>query len=101
MDRVDDRDESIIPESSTRGNMSLNEVVCVVAAEEYADAKRRCNLSGKDSDMRERYWSYLFDNLHRAVDEIYCTCETDESIVECQVRDNSFTTIMDYVSFCV
>ena len=36
-------------------------------------------------DLHARYWSYLFDNLHRAVDEIYKTCEVDESIVECQV----------------
>ncbi|GIY99973.1 s phase cyclin A-associated protein in the endoplasmic reticulum [Caerostris extrusa] len=29
-----------------------------------------------------RYWTFLFENLHRAVDEIYQTCEMDESIVE-------------------
>ena len=40
----------------------------------------------KISDFRARYWSYLFDNLHRAVDEIYCMCETDRSVIECQVR---------------
>lgn len=37
-------------------------------------------------DFRARYWSYLFENFHRAVDEIYCVCETDESKLECQVR---------------
>ena len=37
------------------------------------------------SNLHARYWSYLFDNLHRAVDEIYCTCEEDESVIECQV----------------
>lgn len=41
--------------------------------------------TGKKSDLRARYWSYLFDNLKRAVDEIYSTCETDESTVECEV----------------
>ncbi|ESN99928.1 hypothetical protein HELRODRAFT_192651 [Helobdella robusta] len=35
-------------------------------------------------DIRARYWAYLFENLHRAVDEIYQTCETDESVVECK-----------------
>ncbi len=40
--------------------------------------------SNKDS-LRARYWSYLFENLQRAVDEIYKTCDNDESIVECQV----------------
>ena len=36
-------------------------------------------------DLKARYWSYLFDNLQRAVDEIYATCEMDVSVVECQV----------------
>ncbi|KAJ8029246.1 S phase cyclin A-associated protein in the endoplasmic reticulum [Holothuria leucospilota] len=38
----------------------------------------------KKVDMRARYWAFLFDNLQRAVDEIYQTCEIDESIVECK-----------------
>lgn len=36
-------------------------------------------------DLKARYWSYLFDNLQRAVDEIYATCEMDASVVECEV----------------
>ena len=40
----------------------------------------------KKVDLRARYWAFLFDNLQRAVDEIYQTCEADESIVECKVR---------------
>lgn len=40
----------------------------------------------KTEDMRARYWAFLFDNLKRAVDEIYQTCETDESVNECKVR---------------
>ena len=36
-------------------------------------------------DLKARYWSYLFDNLQRAVDEIYATCEMDVSVVECKV----------------
>eukprot|EP00731_Ephydatia_muelleri_P016862 Em0009g1286a len=35
-------------------------------------------------NLQARYWSYLFDNLHRAVEELYTTCEADESVVECQ-----------------
>ncbi|XP_070541829.1 S phase cyclin A-associated protein in the endoplasmic reticulum-like isoform X2 [Ptychodera flava] len=38
----------------------------------------------KKVDVRARYWAFLFDNLQRAVDEIYQTCEADESIVECK-----------------
>ncbi|XP_064475100.1 S phase cyclin A-associated protein in the endoplasmic reticulum-like isoform X2 [Ornithodoros turicata] len=39
---------------------------------------------GPDKGLRARYWAYLFENLRRAVDEIYKTCETDESILECK-----------------
>lgn len=35
-----------------------------------------------EKDLRARYWTFLFENLHRAVDEIYQTCEMDESIIE-------------------
>ncbi|XP_033108784.1 S phase cyclin A-associated protein in the endoplasmic reticulum-like [Anneissia japonica] len=38
----------------------------------------------KKIDLRARYWAFLFDNLQRAVDEVYHTCEVDESIVECK-----------------
>ena len=50
------------------------------------EARSRSNsASRRKIDLRARYWSYLFDNLKRAVDEIYTTCETDESVMECQV----------------
>ena len=52
------------------------------------------SFSGKKNDLRARYWSYLFDNLKRAVDEIYGTCEADKSIVECQVQSNSLDTAL-------
>ena len=41
--------------------------------------------ANRKTDMRARYWAFLFDNLKRAVDEIYQTCETDESVNECKV----------------
>lgn len=40
----------------------------------------------RKADRRARYWKFLFDNLQRAVDAIYDTCETDESVVECKVK---------------
>lgn len=43
------------------------------------------NTPTKAADIQARYWAYLFDNLHHAIDEIFCTCEADESIIECQV----------------
>lgn len=64
--------------------LSEREEVC----EYYCSKTHRQSRSSKSPsrlDLHARYWSYLFDNLHRAVDEIYKTCEVDESIVECQV----------------
>ena len=40
----------------------------------------------KTSDIRARYWAYLFDNLKRSVNEIYETCESEENINECKVK---------------
>ena len=40
---------------------------------------------GSKADVQARYWRYLFDNLFRAVDELYRTCEADSSVLECQV----------------
>jgi hypothetical protein len=36
------------------------------------------------ADIRDRYWAYLFENLKRSVDEIFHTCENDNSISECK-----------------
>ncbi len=36
------------------------------------------------ADLQARYWGLLFENLRRAVDEIYLTCESDESVEECK-----------------
>ncbi|XP_037082279.1 LOW QUALITY PROTEIN: S phase cyclin A-associated protein in the endoplasmic reticulum-like [Pollicipes pollicipes] len=39
---------------------------------------------GAAKGLHARYWSFLFENLRRAVDEIYQTCETDDSVLECK-----------------
>lgn len=58
-----------------------------------------------EKDLRARYWTFLFENLHRAVDEIYQTCEVDESIIECKeaimVLDNyskDFHALIQYIN---
>lgn len=59
----------------------------MAAAGQYSGTQRGKGEAGKTAkvDVHARYWSYLFDNLFRAVDEIYRTCEVDNSIIECQV----------------
>jgi len=37
------------------------------------------------SNLHVRYWTYLFDNLHRSIDEIFCACESEENISGCHV----------------
>lgn len=53
---------------------------------------------GKKPDLRARYWKFLFDNLQRAVDAIYETCEQDESALECKVKAEQCT---DFATFVV
>ncbi len=70
-------------------SLSEREKIC-----NYYSSKTQRHLRSSKSpskhDLHARYWSYLFDNLHRAVDEIYKTCDVDESVVECQVKKLKF-----------
>jgi len=40
----------------------------------------RDKKSGTAMDLQARYWAFLFENVRRAVDDLYRTCESDESI---------------------
>ncbi|XP_064618910.1 S phase cyclin A-associated protein in the endoplasmic reticulum-like isoform X2 [Lineus longissimus] len=75
--------------TSARGSMKLRESSSPVKrqfSEIERNTPRRSSTgtSSKKPDLRARYWAFLFDNLQRAVDEIYKTCEADESEVECK-----------------
>ena len=72
------------PRSQSKEKLSRSERMCRAAAGQYVSSV----LGGKEgtkADVQARYWRYLFDNLFRAVDELYHTCEVDGSVIECQV----------------
>ena len=70
--------------------LSRSEKMCRVAAGQYSNSalgRKEGTKPATKADVHARYWSYLFGNLFRAVDEIYRTCEVDGSVIECQVQD--------------
>ena len=68
--------------------LSRRERTCRAAAEQFSGSALgvKEGSSSSKAGVQARYWRYLFDNLFRAVDELYRTCETDGSVIECQVR---------------
>ncbi|XP_015199097.2 S phase cyclin A-associated protein in the endoplasmic reticulum isoform X5 [Lepisosteus oculatus] len=75
-----------------------------VSLDKNADKSPTKARQPRKVDLRARYWAFLFDNLRRAVDEIYVTCESDQSVVECKevlmmldnyVRD--FKALIDWI----
>lgn len=42
-------------------------------------------IDSNSSDLHSRYWTFLFDNLKRSVEQIYQTCESDQNVFQCQV----------------
>ena len=76
----------------------LSEEACLVASDECRQVKRDYGRTSSKEDQQTRYWSYLFDNLHRVVDEIYCTCEADRSVIECEVS-SSCCSLMSIILF--
>ncbi|XP_062998279.1 S phase cyclin A-associated protein in the endoplasmic reticulum [Elgaria multicarinata webbii] len=78
--------------------------IASTASEKHFDKSPTKTRQPRKVDLRARYWAFLFDNLRRAVDEIYVTCESDQSVVECKevlmmldnyVRD--FKALIDWI----
>lgn len=44
------------------------------------------DLSPQQTDFSSRYWTFLFDNLKRSIEQIYQTCESDQNPAKCQVK---------------
>lgn len=60
-----------------------------------AEDKQQSSTSNKahQSNLHVRYWTYLFDNLHRSIDEIFCACESEENVSGCHVREIKYFII--------
>jgi hypothetical protein len=69
------------PESIKKPTQSSPEVLSNKKSQKQLNMLN--SRSGRPADIRDRYWAYLFDNLKRSIDEIYRTCESDNSITEC------------------
>ena len=87
--------------------LSRSEKMCRVAAGQYSSSalgRKEGARPATKADVHARYWSYLFGNLFRAVDEIYRTCEVDGSVIECQVYTRhvaSVATPMGITTVCL
>ena len=42
--------------------------------------------ASRKGDQKAREWAWLYENLKRAVDQIYERCRYDDSVVECKVK---------------
>uniref|UniRef100_A0A1A7WK40 S phase cyclin A-associated protein in the ER n=1 Tax=Iconisemion striatum TaxID=60296 RepID=A0A1A7WK40_9TELE len=113
-------------EAKSKGNSSGNSRSQRINAGQHKNKKQNAGVEGKGTsgssldkgsdksptkvrqprkvDLRARYWAFLFENLRRAVDEIYVTCESDQSVLECKevlmmldnyVRD--FKALIDWI----
>ncbi|XP_040562914.2 S phase cyclin A-associated protein in the endoplasmic reticulum isoform X5 [Gallus gallus] len=89
---------------AAKQNASLDCKLTAAAGDKTFDKSPTKARQPRKVDLRARYWAFLFDNLRRAVDEIYVTCESDQSVVECKevlmmldnyVRD--FKALIDWI----
>ncbi|EPY89367.1 hypothetical protein CB1_000113017 [Camelus ferus] len=87
------------------GNTTVDcKITSATTGDKHFDKSPTKTRHPRKVDLRARYWAFLFDNLRRAVDEIYVTCESDQSVVECKevlmmldnyVRD--FKALIDWI----
>ncbi|XP_075391425.1 S phase cyclin A-associated protein in the endoplasmic reticulum isoform X2 [Tenrec ecaudatus] len=92
-------------QKTTKQNPAVDcKVAPSTTGEKHFDKSPTKTRHPRKIDLRARYWAFLFDNLRRAVDEIYVTCESDQSVVECKevlmmldnyVRD--FKALIDWI----
>ncbi|MBZ3883402.1 S phase cyclin A-associated protein in the endoplasmic reticulum [Sciurus carolinensis] len=89
---------------TTKQNTAVDCKITSAAGDKHFDKSPTKTRHPRKIDLRARYWAFLFDNLRRAVDEIYVTCESDQSVVECKevlmmldnyVRD--FKALIDWI----
>ncbi|XP_073918020.1 S phase cyclin A-associated protein in the endoplasmic reticulum isoform X1 [Castor canadensis] len=89
---------------TSKQNAAVDCKITSTAGDKHFDKSPTKARHPRKIDLRARYWAFLFDNLRRAVDEIYVTCESDQSVVECKevlmmldyyVRD--FKALIDWI----
>ncbi|XP_036271490.1 S phase cyclin A-associated protein in the endoplasmic reticulum isoform X2 [Pipistrellus kuhlii] len=89
---------------TTKQNAAVDCKITSTHGDKHLDKSPTKTRHPRKVDLRARYWAFLFDNLRRAVDEIYVTCESDQSVVECKevlmmldnyVRD--FKALIDWI----
>ncbi|XP_068000237.1 S phase cyclin A-associated protein in the endoplasmic reticulum isoform X4 [Melanerpes formicivorus] len=89
---------------TTKQSSAMDCKLTAAAGDKTFDKSPTKTRQPRKVDLRARYWAFLFDNLRRAVDEIYVTCESDQSVVECKevlmmldnyVRD--FKALIDWI----
>ncbi|XP_078541362.1 S phase cyclin A-associated protein in the endoplasmic reticulum [Lissotriton helveticus] len=93
------------PHKTSKQNTTLDlKIMSASVGDKNLDKSPTKTRHPRKVDLRARYWAFLFDNLRRAVDEIYVTCESDQSVVECKevlmmldnyVRD--FKALIDWI----
>lgn len=60
-----------LPKSSSTDNLSNTPVTSTIREPEEGESKER---------FRERLWCFLFENLNRAIDELYLLCELESDL---------------------